>query len=141
VPVKSFNEPGTGENPSAVFRSESNRLEFHGKAVSSNPDEFFSRYLKWSRAYFEDPHKKEEALTIEFKLTQIKSHTQNYLRDFLLQLAILAEQHKNTVIIIWLSDVGDNGVEKYGDLLKEVIQSILDQAETTEKFFKLNVGS
>lgn len=130
-----FNDPGDGEIPSARYRPGVVTLDFYGKAIWTNEQEFFPNFIPWANDFFASND--GDPLVLEFHLERIKSHALNELREFLLKLAEMAHKSGKGIDLRW-DWRGDISVENSINLLRGIVPDIRKSVGMEDGAFTLH---
>jgi hypothetical protein len=97
--------------PKIDFLSEEGILQFEGRSIPENPNDFYKPLFQWVQEYFKLPQKKT---TIVIKLEYINSGSSKSLLEF---FRIVKEQFAagNNCLVKWYSEEDDESVQELGE--------------------------
>ena len=85
--------PDTPTSPEIILDKEQNRLEFYGKSLPEDSNEFYSPIISWLKEYVVSPNRETVVL---FKLDYFNSSTSKKLLDI---FYVLNEIHRQKKVI------------------------------------------
>jgi hypothetical protein len=97
--------------PKIDFLSEEGLLQFEGRSIPENPNDFYKPLLLWIQEYFKEPQK---LTTIVIKLEYINSGSSKSLLEF---FRFIKEQYVSghNCLIKWYSEEDDESVIELGE--------------------------
>jgi hypothetical protein len=97
--------------PKVDFLGEEGILQFEGRSIPENPNDFYKPLIQWVTEYFKQP---KEITTIVVKLEYINSGSSKSLLEL---FRFIKEQHSagNKCLIKWYSEEDDESVQELGE--------------------------
>jgi hypothetical protein len=97
--------------PQIDFLSEEGLLQFEGRSIPENPNDFYKPLIHWIQEYFKQPQK---LTTIVIKLEYINSGSSKSLLEF---FRFIKEQYSagHNCLIKWYSEEDDESVMELGE--------------------------
>jgi len=112
----------TKQTPKVSFDAENHVLEFQGESYPENMAEFAVPILSWLEKYLEQLGK--QTFTVNIELTYFNSSSSKMLLDLFDKLEKEVENKGKNIIVNWIYDADDDGIEEYGEEFQEDLESL-----------------
>ncbi|MDY0201268.1 MAG: DUF1987 domain-containing protein [Bacteroidales bacterium] len=109
--------PDTPTSPEIILDKEQNRLEFYGKSLPEDSNEFYSPIISWLKEYVVSPNRETVVL---FKLDYFNSSTSKKLLDIFYVLNEIHRQ-KKVILIHWYYRSDDDDMRESGETFSELV--------------------
>ncbi len=110
---------GNDENPEVILDKAANEFKFTGKSLPEDVKEFYNPILDWIEAYAEEPN--AETL-VEFDMEYFNSASSKQLLDVLERFALISENEKGIVTVLWRFMEDDEDMEDAGDSYADIVE-------------------
>ncbi len=97
--------------PKVDFLKEEGILQFEGRSIPENPNDFYKPLFQWIQDYYQQP---KELTTIVIKLEYINSGSSKSLLEF---FRYIKEQYQlgRQCLVKWYSEEDDESVQELGE--------------------------
>jgi hypothetical protein len=112
----------TKQTPKVSFNAEKHVLEFQGESYPENMALFAIPIFAWLEKYLEELG--EETFTVNIELTYFNSSSSKMLLDFFDTLEKEVANNGKDIIVNWIYDADDDGIEEYGEEFQEDLESL-----------------
>lgn len=107
----------TPTSPEIILDKEQNRLEFHGKSLPEDSNEFYNPIIDWFKKYVVSPNRETVVL---FKLDYFNSSSSKKLLDIFYVLNEIHRQ-KKVILIHWYYRSDDDDMRESGETFSELV--------------------
>jgi hypothetical protein len=118
---------GTDKSPSVILDKEKGLIEFSGRSLIEDSEQFFLPLVEWIIKYIDNPSTKT---TVNFKFEYFNTSCSKWLITITKQLKLLYEKNHNTQIN-WFYE--DDDVLEYGEVIRDLVDIPMNMAEVEEK--------
>jgi hypothetical protein len=112
----------TKQTPKVSFDAENHVLEFQGESYPENMALFAVPIFAWLEKYLEQLG--EQTFTVNIELTYFNSSSSKILLDLFDKLEKEVEDNGKDIIVNWIYDADDDGIEEYGEEFQEDLESL-----------------
>jgi hypothetical protein len=112
----------TKQTPKVSFDAENHVLEFQGESYPENMAVFAVPIFTWLEKYLEQLG--DQTFTVNIELTYFNSSSSKILLDLFDKLEEEVENNGKDIIVNWIYDADDDGIEEYGEEFQEDLESL-----------------
>ncbi|MDM8566767.1 DUF1987 domain-containing protein [Candidatus Halobeggiatoa sp. HSG11] len=97
-------------------------LEFQGKSYPESITSFTQSIFTWLDEYLEQLE--EQTFTVNIELSYFNSSSSKMLMDLFDRLELEVENNGKNIIVNWIYEADDYGIEEYGEEFQEDLESL-----------------
>jgi len=117
---------GTDKSPAVILNKETGLVEFSGRSLIEDSEQFFLPLVEWIIKYIEHPHK---TTTVNFKFEYFNTSCSKWLITITKQLKLLYEKDHQTSIN-WYYE--DDDVLEYGEVIRDLVDIPMNMIEVED---------
>jgi len=120
--MKNLAIEATKQTPKVSFDAENHVLEFQGESYPENMALFAVPIFAWLEKYLEQLG--NQTFTVNIELTYFNSSSSKMLLDLFDKLEEEVADNGKDIIVNWIYDADDDGIEEYGEEFQEDLESL-----------------
>jgi len=120
--MKNLAIEATKQTPKVSFDAENHVLEFQGESYPENMALFAVSIFAWLEKYLEQLG--NQTFTVNIELTYFNSSSSKMLLDLFDKLEEEVADNGKDIIVNWIYDADDDGIEEYGEEFQEDLESL-----------------
>jgi len=118
---------GTDKSPAVILDKDTGLVEFSGRSLIEDSEQFFLPLVEWIIKYIESPHK---TTTVNFKFEYFNTSCSKWLITITKQLKLLYEKDHQTAIN-WFYE--DDDVLEYGEVIRDLVDIPMNMIEVEDE--------
>jgi len=112
----------TKQTPKISCNADNHVLEFQGESYPENMAEFAVPIFSWLEEYLEQLG--DQTFTVNIELAYFNSSSSKMLLDLFDILEKQVEDNGKDIMVNWIYDADDAGIEEYGEEFQEDLESL-----------------